>query len=62
MARLAVSTGKAARMRRQEASAVQQNIGMRRYVMPGARILRMVVTKLMPVKSVPTPEICTAQR
>ena len=29
---------------------------------PGARILRMVVTKLMPVSKVPTPEICNAHR
>ena len=30
--------------------------------MPGARIFRIVVTKLMPVISVPTPEICSAHR
>ena len=30
--------------------------------MPGARILRMVVTKFTPVIKVPTPEIWIAQR
>ena len=30
--------------------------------MPGARSLRIVVTKLMPASSVPTPEICSDQR
>jgi hypothetical protein len=31
-------------------------------VIPGARILRIVVTKLTPVRRVPIPEICRAQR
>jgi hypothetical protein len=30
--------------------------------MPGARNLRIVVTKLMPVIKVPMPEICNDQR
>ena len=30
--------------------------------MPGARNLRIVVTKLMPVSKVPMPEICNDQR
>ncbi len=30
--------------------------------MPGACILRTVVTKFTPVSSVPTPEICSAHR
>ena len=30
--------------------------------MPGARNLRIVVTKLTPVSSVPMPEICNDQR
>jgi hypothetical protein len=30
--------------------------------MPGARSFRMVVTKLMPVISVPTPDIWMAQQ
>ena len=45
-----------------EASDVQQNIGIRMYVMPGAWILRIVVTKLTPVSKVPTPEICSDHR
>ena len=30
--------------------------------MPGARTFSMVVTRLMPDSSVPTPEICSAHR
>ena len=36
---------------------VQQNIGMRRYVMPLVRSFSTVVTRLMPATSVLTPEI-----
>ena len=49
-------------MSRLEASAVQQKTGMRMYPMPGARVFRIVVTKLIPVSNVPMPEICSAQR
>ena len=38
-------------------SAVQVNSGMRIKVMPGARRLRMVTTKLMPVSVEPMPLI-----
>ena len=62
MAKVAVRTGKAATMSRFDARAVQQKTGMRIRLMPGARILRIVVTKLMPVSNVPMPEICNAQR
>ena len=62
MARVAVSTGKAATMSKLEANEVQQNTGMRIRFMPGARSLRIVVTKLTPVSSEPMPAICSAQR
>jgi hypothetical protein len=57
--KVAVRTGKAATINRLAASAVQQNTGI---VMPGARNLRIVVTKLTPVSNVPTPDICNDQR
>ena len=62
MPRVAVRMGKAATISRLEASEVQQNIGMRISDMPGARSFRMVVTKLIPVSSVPTPAIWMAHR
>ena len=62
MANVAVRIGKAATISRLDASAVQQKIGMRISVIPGARILTIVVTKLTPVSSVPMPEICSDQR
>ena len=62
MASVAVRMGRAATISRLEASVVQQNIGMRMYVMPGAWIFRIVVTKLTPVSNVPTPEICSDHR
>ena len=62
MPKVAVRIGKAATISMLEHSAVQQNTGMRMYVMPGARSFRMVVTMLMPASSVPMPEICSAQR
>ena len=43
-------------------SAVQQNTGIFIIVMPGARILMMVVTMLMADNVVPTPAICSAHR
>ena len=42
-------------------SAVQVKIGIRISVMPGARILRIVVIRLTPESSVPMPAICSAQ-
>ena len=42
-------------------SAVQVNSGMRIKVMPGARRLRMVTMKLMPVSVEPMPLIRIAQ-
>ncbi|MCY1214744.1 hypothetical protein D9M72_265710 [compost metagenome] len=39
-------------------SAVQVKIGMRISVMPGARILTMVTSRLMPDNNVPTPATC----
>ena len=42
-------------------SAVQVNGVMRIRVMPGARRLRMVTTKLMPDRVEPTPLISSAQ-
>jgi len=49
--------GKAKMMRMLVSSAVQVNSGIRMSFMPGARILMMVTRKLMPVRSVPTPDI-----
>ena len=37
-----------------------KKIGMRISVMPGARILTMVTSRLMPDSTVPTPAICNA--
>ena len=42
-------------------NAVQVNSGIRISVMPGARFLRMVTMKLMPVSVDPMPLINTAQ-
>ncbi|CFO72450.1 Uncharacterised protein [Bordetella pertussis] len=42
-------------------SAVQVNTGMRISVMPGARILTMVTSRLTPESKVPTPAICKVQ-
>ncbi|MNJ75258.1 hypothetical protein D3C77_723230 [compost metagenome] len=38
----------------------QVNIGIFIKVMPGARILRIVAIKLIPVINVPIPDICSA--
>ena len=37
-------------------SAFQVNIGIRNIVMPGARMQKIVVTKLTPPRMVPKPE------
>ena len=42
--------------------AVQVNTGIFIIVMPGARILMMVVTMLIADSVVPTPAICSAHR
>ena len=42
-------------------SAVQVKIGSFIIVMPGARILTIVATRLTPDKSVPSPAICNPQ-
>ncbi len=62
MAKVAVRIGNAATISRFDASVVQQNIGMRVYVMPGACSFSTVVTKFTPVSKVPTPEICSDHR
>ena len=56
-----VSAGKANTISRLVQSEVQTNSGMRISVMPGARRLRIVTTKLMPVSVEPTPLIRSAQ-
>ncbi len=57
MPRVAVSIGNANTTRTILESTVQVKIGMRIKVIPGARILRIVVIKLMPEKSEPNPAI-----
>ena len=52
----AANTGVASRIRVWVTSTVQTRIGMRNSVMPGARILKMVATKLIDprIEAVPT--------
>ena len=57
----AVSTGKAATISTLVHRAVQVNTGIFIRLMPGARILMMVTSRLMPDSKVPTPAICKAQ-
>ena len=52
-----VSGGKAKMMRKETMSVIQGKRGMRMRVMPGARMLRMVMTKLKPAAVVPIPMI-----
>ena len=47
--KVAVRIGKAATINKFAVRAVQQNAGMRKYIMPGARNFRIVATKLIPV-------------
>lgn len=61
-ASVTVRIGNANTMMKAVINVVHVNIGMRRSVMPGARILMMVTTKLIPVKSVPIPDICKPSR
>jgi hypothetical protein len=42
-------------------SAVQTNTGILISVKPGARMRRIVTTKLIPVSVVPSPDICSDQ-
>ena len=56
-----VSAGKAKAIRTEVQSAVHTNGVMRIRVMPGARRLMMVTTKLMPDRVEPTPLISSAQ-
>ncbi len=53
----AASTGNAIRMSRLVMSVFQEKIGMRHIVMPGARIVMIVVMKLTAPRMVPKPEI-----
>ena len=62
IASVAVRIGNAATISRLAASEVQQNIGIRIRLMPGARCFSMVATRLTPDRSVPTPEIWIATR
>ena len=57
----AVSTGNAATISTFVHSEVQVNTGIFMSVMPGARILMMVVSRFTPDSNVPTPAICSAQ-
>ncbi|MNV10638.1 hypothetical protein D3C71_1011740 [compost metagenome] len=56
-----VSTGNAAMISRLVTSAVQVNTGIFISGIPGVRILRMVMKKLMPLSVVPRPATCSAQ-
>jgi len=51
-----VSAGNAIRIRIDVTNIAQMNIGMRMYVMPGARIAMIVVRKFRPVSTVDVPE------
>lgn len=53
-----VNGGKANNINEDVTNVVHVNIGIRIYVIPGARILIMVTRKLMPPINVPIPEIC----
>ena len=52
----AASTGNAIRTSIEVSSAFQVNIGIRNIVMPGARMQKIVVTKLTPPRMVPKPD------
>ena len=58
---MAVSTGKEATISALVHSEVQTKIGIFISVMPGARILTMVTSRLIPDSVVPTPAICSDQ-
>ena len=52
----AASTGKASSTMMDVTRMFQVKIGIRNMVMPGARMHTMVVTKLTPLKMVPSPD------
>ena len=52
-----VSGGNANRINADATKVVQENIGIRIYVIPGARMLIMVTRKLIPPIKVPKPDI-----
>ncbi|MNE98522.1 hypothetical protein D3C80_1970400 [compost metagenome] len=58
---MAVRTGKIATIRMLVISAVQVKTGIFIRFMPGARMRRIVTMKLMPVRVVPSPDICSDQ-
>ncbi len=58
---VAVRMGNAKATRIMLVSTLQAKIGIFKSVMPGARILRMVVMKLMPESRLPRPAICRLQ-
>ena len=53
-----VNGGNANKISADVTNVVHVNIGMRMYVIPGARILIIVTRKLIPPINVPIPEIC----
>lgn len=53
-----VNGGKANKISEEVTNVVHVNIGIRIYVIPGARILIIVTRKLIPPISVPIPDIC----
>ena len=57
----AVSTGKVTTISTLVHSAVQVKTGIRISVMPGQRIFRIVVARLIADSVVPTPAICRPQ-
>ncbi|MNE84089.1 hypothetical protein D3C80_1809600 [compost metagenome] len=59
-AKATVNTGKANTIITLVIRTDQVNIGIFINVIPGARILRMVAIKLIPVINVPIPAICSA--
>ncbi len=56
-ANVTVKIGKAKMIIRQVVKTDHENKGIRISFMPGARILRMVTRKLIPVVKLPIPEI-----
>ena len=55
---LLLNGGKANKISADVTNVVHVNIGMRIYVIPGARILIIVTRKLIPPINVPVPDIC----
>jgi len=59
---VAVRIGNVATISRSDARDVQQNIGMRRYVIAGARTFGIVVISLTPDSRAPTPDTSSDRR